>query len=146
MRASRAFSENPIGVFSIRVYESFKSGPISGLCREMFALAVYLPEQLPNVSRPAKALEQQLVGVALRIGKSGEPACEVPALMHEREIKRNFAFADQNLDSAIGAKAVVDFMNVGARQGRRFRFGWWAPCPKSIARIQVISVRPAAGA
>lgn len=93
-----------------------------------------------------KRTNRQLVGVALRIGKSGEPACEVPALMHEREIKRNFAFAGQNFDGAIGAKAVLDFMNVGVGQGRRFRFSWWAPFPKIIPRVQINSVRSAAGA
>jgi hypothetical protein len=97
-----------------------------------------------DVSRPDEALEHQLVGVALRIGKSGEPAREVLALMHEREIKRNFAFANQNFDSAIGAKAMLDFMNVGLRRGDGFVSV--DGCPKSIPRIQVISVRSAVGA
>jgi catechol-2,3-dioxygenase len=55
MRASRAFSENPIGVFfdPARVYESFKSGADFRTLLQDVRAGRYLPEQIPNVGLPA---------------------------------------------------------------------------------------------
>jgi len=55
MRTSRAFSENPIGVFfdPVRVYESFKSGADFRTLQKDVRAGRYLPEQIPNVGLPA---------------------------------------------------------------------------------------------
>ena len=55
MRTSRAFSENPIGVFldPARVYESFKSGADFRTLEKDVRGGSYLPEQDPNVGLPA---------------------------------------------------------------------------------------------
>jgi hypothetical protein len=51
MRTSRAFAENPIGVFfdQARVYERFKSGADSRTLQKDVRAGGYLPEQIPNV-------------------------------------------------------------------------------------------------
>jgi catechol 2,3-dioxygenase len=55
MRTSRAFSENPIGVFfdPARVYESFQSGADFKTLQKDVRADCYLPEQIPNVGLPA---------------------------------------------------------------------------------------------
>jgi len=55
MRSSRAFSQNPIGVFfdPARLYESFMSGADFRTLRNDVRSARYLPEQIPNVGLPA---------------------------------------------------------------------------------------------
>jgi catechol 2,3-dioxygenase len=54
MRTSRAFAENPIGVFfdPARVYESFKSGADFRTLQKDVRGGCYLPEQVPNVRSP----------------------------------------------------------------------------------------------
>ena len=55
MRTSRAFSENPIGVFfdPARVYESFNSGADFRTLQKDVHAGCYLPEQIPNVGLSA---------------------------------------------------------------------------------------------
>jgi catechol 2,3-dioxygenase len=55
MRTSRAFSENPIGVFfdPARVYESFKSGADFKTLQKDVRAGCYLPEQISNAGLPA---------------------------------------------------------------------------------------------
>ncbi len=55
MRTSRAFFENPIGVFfdPARVCESFKSGADFSTLQKDVRAGCYLPEQIPNVGLPA---------------------------------------------------------------------------------------------
>jgi catechol 2,3-dioxygenase len=55
MRRSRAFAENPIGVFfdPARVYESFKSDADHRTLQKDVSGSRYLPEQIPNVGLPA---------------------------------------------------------------------------------------------
>jgi catechol 2,3-dioxygenase len=56
MRTSRAFAENPIGVFfdPVRVYESFKSGADFRTLQKDVRGGCYLPEQVPNVALPVE--------------------------------------------------------------------------------------------
>ena len=55
MRTSRAFSENPIGVFFDpgRVYERFKAGADFRALQKDVRAGGYLPAQIPNVGLPA---------------------------------------------------------------------------------------------
>jgi len=55
MRTSRAFSDNPIGVFfdPARVYETFKSGVDFKTLQKDVRAGNYLPEQIPNIGLPA---------------------------------------------------------------------------------------------
>jgi catechol 2,3-dioxygenase len=55
MRTSRAFSENPIGVFfdPARVYESFKSGADFRTLQKDVRAGRYLPGETPNIGLPA---------------------------------------------------------------------------------------------
>jgi catechol 2,3-dioxygenase len=55
MRTSRAFAENPIGVFfdPARVYESFKSGTDFKTLQTDVRAGRYMPEEIPNVGLPA---------------------------------------------------------------------------------------------
>jgi catechol 2,3-dioxygenase len=55
MRTSRAFSDNPIGVFfdPARVYETFKSGVDFKALQKDVRAGHYLPEQIPNIGLPA---------------------------------------------------------------------------------------------
>ena len=52
---SRAFSENPIGVFfdPARVYEIFKSGADVRTLQQDVRAGRYLPAQIPNIGLPA---------------------------------------------------------------------------------------------
>jgi catechol 2,3-dioxygenase len=54
MRTSRAFAENPIGVFfdPARVYESFKSGADCRTLQKDVSAGRYLPEQIPSIGLP----------------------------------------------------------------------------------------------
>ena len=55
MRTSRAFSENPMGVFfdPARVYESFKSGADFRTLQKDVRAGRYLPGETPNIGLPA---------------------------------------------------------------------------------------------
>jgi hypothetical protein len=52
---SRAFAENPIGVFfdPARVYEIFKSGVNFRTLQQDVRAGCYLPPQIPNIGLPA---------------------------------------------------------------------------------------------
>jgi hypothetical protein len=74
MRTSRAFSENPIGVFWIWRGSTRPSSPvpISGLCREMVALAVICPSRFQTSDYRRRSLSlAQSAQARLRTRESG---------------------------------------------------------------------------
>ena len=55
MRTSRAFSENPIGVFfdPSRIHECFEAGAGFSTPLKEVRTGDYLPEEIPNIGLPA---------------------------------------------------------------------------------------------